>query len=125
MLADCTPLMLEALGALVAAESPSNDPAALARCADVLGELGAELLGSAPEQSDDGIVRWAFGTPRVLVLGHYDTVWPVGTLAARPFAVTDDRASGPGIFDMKAGIVQALFAAAHMDRPDGLCLMWT
>jgi glutamate carboxypeptidase len=47
----------------------------------------------------------------VLVLCHYDTVWPAGTLAEWPFRVSDDgRATGPGVFDMKCGLVQAVWA---------------
>ncbi|WP_432035970.1 M20/M25/M40 family metallo-hydrolase [Streptomyces cucumeris] len=46
----------------------------------------------------------------VLLLCHYDTVWPAGTLAEWPFAVEDGRASGPGVFDMKTGIVQAVWS---------------
>ncbi|MBT2417224.1 M20 family metallopeptidase [Streptomyces sp. ISL-22] len=51
------------------------------------------------------------GAATVLVLCHYDTVWPAGTLAEWPFRVTDDgSASGPGVFDMKCGLVQAVWA---------------
>src|SRR6185312_16202105 len=46
----------------------------------------------------------------VLLLGHFDTVWPLGTLEKMPFRVQDGRAFGPGIYDMKAGIVMMLFA---------------
>jgi glutamate carboxypeptidase len=49
-------------------------------------------------------------SPKVLILGHFDTVWPLGTTARWPFSVTDGIATGPGTFDMKAGIVQALTA---------------
>ena len=44
------------------------------------------------------------------MVGHLDTVWPLGTLAHRPFVVKEDRAYGPGIFDMKAGVTAAVFA---------------
>src|SRR5262249_11582138 len=47
---------------------------------------------------------------QLLVVGHLDTVWPLGTLATRPFKVEADRAFGPGIFDMKAGVMLATFA---------------
>jgi len=47
---------------------------------------------------------------QLLVVGHLDTVWPLGTTALRPFRVDGDRAFGPGIFDMKAGVTLALFA---------------
>src|SRR6202023_932592 len=49
-------------------------------------------------------------TGQLLVLGHYDTVYATGTLAKMPFRVSAGKAYGPGTFDMKAGIVQALFA---------------
>ncbi|HEX8090975.1 MAG TPA: M20 family metallopeptidase, partial [Blastocatellia bacterium] len=47
---------------------------------------------------------------QLLVVGHLDTVWPIGTLAARPFRIEGDRAFGPGIFDMKSGVTLAAFA---------------
>ncbi len=65
-------------------------------------------------------VHWSGGgQPRVLILGHHDTVFPLGTLARRPFAVADGRATGPGVFDMKAGIVQAIHAVAALDDAVG------
>ncbi|NIH88434.1 M20 family metallopeptidase [Amycolatopsis granulosa] len=51
----------------------------------------------------------------VLLLCHYDTVWPPGTLAHWPFTVDGDRATGPGVFDMKAGLVQAVWALRALD----------
>ena len=56
----------------------------------------------------------------MLLVGHLDTVWPIGTLARWPFRVRDDQASGPGVFDMKAGVVQLLFALAHLGERRGL-----
>jgi glutamate carboxypeptidase len=47
---------------------------------------------------------------QLLVVGHLDTVWPPGTLGARPFRIEDGRAYGPGIFDMKAGVAVCIFA---------------
>lgn len=117
------PRMLEALGALVGAESPSNDPAAILFCADVLSGIGTDLLGAAPSRivEDGGVhLRWRFGEPRVLLVGHFDTVWPLGTTSRWGFRVDGDRATGPGIFDMKAGLVQGLFAVAALDDLDGI-----
>ncbi|MFZ8948847.1 MAG: M20 family metallopeptidase, partial [Ilumatobacteraceae bacterium] len=58
-------------------------------------------------------VRWRGAKePKVLVLGHHDTVFPMGTLERRPFEVEAGRATGPGVFDMKAGIVQAIWGVA-------------
>ncbi len=58
--------------------------------------------------------------PRLLLVGHHDTVFPAGTVAARPFAVVDGRATGPGVFDMKAGLVQAIHAIASLDDRSGI-----
>jgi acetylornithine deacetylase/succinyl-diaminopimelate desuccinylase-like protein len=46
----------------------------------------------------------------ILLVGHYDTVWPIGTLQRLPLAVIDGKARGPGVFDMKAGLVQGFWA---------------
>jgi glutamate carboxypeptidase len=61
----------------------------------------------------------------VLVVGHHDTVFPLGTLAARPFAVSDGRATGPGVFDMKSGIVTAIHAVASLTDRRGVELLFT
>jgi len=50
------------------------------------------------------------GGKHVLLLGHFDTVWPMGTLANMPFRIQDGRAYGPGVYDMKAGIAMMIFA---------------
>ncbi len=124
--------MVEALGALVGAESPSSDPGACEACATVADDLAAGILGRRAERLASGgrtHLRWRFGgATRVLLVGHLDTVWPTGTVARWPFAVDGDRASGPGAFDMKAGVVQMLFALGLLaeQRPlDGIALMLT
>src|SRR5688500_730652 len=104
--------MLADLAVLVGTESPSNDVVALTASAHALADIIEHRLGSRPQLVDGPAgphVHWrADGSPRVLVVGHHDTVFPLGTLASRPFAVVDGRATGPGVFDMKAGIVQAI-----------------
>jgi glutamate carboxypeptidase len=121
--------MIAALRRLVEAESPSNDVRALAACADLVATIGSDLLGVEPERVEvDGLshLRWGFGgTTRVLLLCHYDTVWPLGTLASWPWRVDDGIATGPGAFDMKAGLVQGLFALASLEDLDGVCLLAT
>lgn len=110
---------------LVTHESPSEDLALLAACARRIAELGTELLGRAPDalevQGRTHLV-WRLGaspSPGVLVVGHYDTVWPAGTLKRWPFSVDDQgRASGPGVFDMKAGIVQLFHALSVLGLGD-------
>jgi len=109
--------MITALELLVDAESPSGAPEALASCAARITELFADRLGRTPEQVGAHL-QWSGGQadgPRVLLVGHYDTVWPLGTLARHPFTVADGRATGPGSFDMKAGIVQLVEALATLD----------
>jgi glutamate carboxypeptidase len=123
-----TPAMVEAVRALVEAESPTSSPAACAACADVADGLALELLGTRAERvAADGRVhlRWRFGTPRVLLVGHLDTVWPLGTVARWPFAVDGGRATGPGVFDMKAGVVQLLHALAALGVPEGVAVLLT
>lgn len=111
--------MVADLGVLVECESPSRDIERLSRHAQLVSDLMERLLGSAPELIDSPVgphIHWKGGAdPRVLILGHHDTVHPVGTLARLPFAVRDNTAFGPGVFDMKAGIVQAIYAVASMD----------
>jgi glutamate carboxypeptidase len=96
---------------------------------EVAERLAAELLGSPGERVQvDGRVhlRWRFGgSPRVLLIGHLDTVWPLGTLARWPFSVHDGRATGPGVFDMKAGVVQLLHALAALESPDDVAVLLT
>ncbi|MEU3463806.1 M20/M25/M40 family metallo-hydrolase [Streptomyces sp. NPDC006733] len=120
--------MLADLAELVLCESFSADHAALARSADVVGALGARLLGAAPERiviEDVPHLRWVFGTPRVLLVGHHDTVWPTGSLRSHPWSVVDGIARGPGVLDMKAGLVQMFHALASLPSPDGVCVLVT
>jgi glutamate carboxypeptidase len=121
--------MREAVRRLVEVESPSSDPAALHACAQVVAEVGSEIMGAAAQLHDsDGLpqVHWRFGErPRVLLLGHFDTVWPMGTLQRLPFRDVDGRLTGPGVFDMKAGIVQGFFAVASLAGADGVEILLT
>jgi glutamate carboxypeptidase len=113
--------MLVSLAALVDQESPSTDKGSLDRLAMHLAEVWRDIGGRAAviENSGHGNhVRVVFGGSTVkdgeprpgLVLGHFDTVWPVGTAERRPMTVQDGRALGPGAFDMKAGLVIAEYA---------------
>jgi glutamate carboxypeptidase len=121
--------MLDDLRTLVEVESPSLDLEALRASAEVLAAMIERLLG-APAAIVDGPagphVRWSGGgTPRVLLLGHHDTVFPLGTLASRPFTVADGRVTGPGVFDMSAGIVQALHGLAALGDLEGVELLFS
>jgi glutamate carboxypeptidase len=114
---------------LVELESPSLDAPATTAVTEVikprLEALGASVRLHPTANGSHLVARAAFDAPAgaepVLLLGHVDTVWPRGTLAARPFRLDDQRAYGPGIFDMKSGvalIVAVLRAIRDLDlRP--------
>jgi glutamate carboxypeptidase len=125
---------LQTIETLVALESPSTDKTAVDRCGRVLADLlraaGGEVdVLPRAERGDHLRARFAgSGTP-VLLLGHFDTVWPVGTLARMPLHRDGDRLHGPGTFDMKAGIALALTAiavlrAAGTPHP-AVTMLWT
>jgi glutamate carboxypeptidase len=116
--------MADDLAVLVDAESPSGDPEALRGCAKAVAKLGTRLLGVEPEwleRAGRPHLRWRFepggggGTsPRVVLLAHFDTVWPVGTRARWAEQRTGDTLTGPGAYDCKAGIVQGMYALASL-----------
>ena len=111
---------------LVECESPSADAAAVERSAALVAQLGTRLLGAAPDRFGPAHLRWQFGGPaRVLLLGHHDTVWPLGSLATRPCTVEDGVLRGPGCFDMKAGLVMALHAVAALSDRSGVTVLVT
>lgn len=90
-----TPEMVDDLAGLVARESPSGDPDALRGSAEAVDALGSRLLGQSAERVVvAGIthLRWRFGGDhaQVMLLGHHDTVWPVGTLERLPVVVSGD-----------------------------------
>ena len=118
---DRLPEMLGFARWLVEQESMSREPEATRRIAENLGEAlgrhGAAIeLFSDPAYGSTLVARLdcadkpSAEDKQLLVVGHLDTVWPLGTLATRPFKVESDRAFGPGIFDMKAGVMLATFA---------------
>ncbi len=110
--------LLDLCGTLVAIESPSPDPVAtrevLERLTTELNELGYHHRMSEPNKSGGYLyarpARRRRHEPSQLLVGHVDTVWPVGTLETRPWNVRNGVAHGPGVFDMKAGVVQILYA---------------
>ena len=104
--------MLAALEALVKLESPTED---LAACQDVVrlaSELATTILGTPAQIHDVNgrpVFWWGAENPDVVVLAHLDTVWPKGSFIPL-WKVEGNKATGPGIFDMKAGFIQALYA---------------
>jgi glutamate carboxypeptidase len=121
-------LVLADIETLVSCESPSDDLDAVARSADVVAALGERLLGAAPERiviDGRSHLRWRFGDPVVLLVGHHDTVWPVGSLQRLPFRIDDGVLRGPGCFDMKTGVVMALHAVAALPDRTGVSILIT
>ena len=104
--------MLAALEALVKLESPTED---LAACRDVIvlaNEIATKVLGTPAQINEVNgrpVFWWGADNPDVVVLAHLDTVWPKGSFIPL-WKVEGNKATGPGIFDMKAGFIQALFA---------------
>ena len=104
--------MLAALEALVKLESPTDD---LAACRDVVqlaSEIATRILGTPAEIREVNgrpVFWWGSPNPDVIVLAHLDTVWPKGSFQPL-WHVEENVARGPGVFDMKAGFVQALYA---------------
>jgi glutamate carboxypeptidase len=112
--------MVARLRALVEHESPSTDKVYLDRLAEHLAQRW-ESLGAVVSVLDNPVrgnhlcisLSSAFsvsGAAPILLLGHFDTVWPIGTLVRHPFAVEAGKATGPGVLDMKGGLVIAEFA---------------
>ncbi|MFJ2294983.1 2-dehydropantoate 2-reductase [Streptomyces sp. NPDC087894] len=116
--------MVDDLAAYTSQGSASDDREALAACLTWVrgwldGALGAPQAEEVLERERTGdiLVRRYPGTGDrpVLLLGHYDTVWPTGTLEEWPFRRDGDLITGPGVFDMKAGLVQAVWSLRALD----------
>ncbi len=110
------PESVQLLEHVVNLESPSYDRALVNQLvrflADEFGQLGGETTRIPEEdRGDHMLIRFPgeSDTP-IMLLGHTDTVWPQSTLVERPFAIDGDVATGPGVFDMKAGIVMMWMA---------------
>jgi glutamate carboxypeptidase len=133
------PQMLATLRRFVIAESPSLEKAAAGRCCRLIahewGKHGVRVERIAQKNRGDHlrITYWpskARPAGQLLVLGHYDTVYSSGTLRKMPFRISAGKAYGPAIFDMKAGIVQALFALQAIRNKDSslrkrMVFLWT
>jgi len=114
------PDLIDLLRSLVEIESPSDDKAAVDACMTFAAAHAKSLGGRVKlhRQKAFGIVLEARFGPRtkanspkpILLLGHLDTVWPLGTLKSMPFRIADGRLWGPGTLDMKAGVAMAFTA---------------
>ena len=127
--------LLELIESLVAIESPSDDRDAVDRCGNELASR-LQAIGGAitrvPSASAGDHLRASFGegARQILLLGHFDTVWPVGQLQQMPLKRDGNKLYGPGVFDMKAGLGLAMLATrALIDRDalDGcrIVMLWT
>src|SRR5262245_64015108 len=119
------------LESLVRMESPSDDAHRVSAVAtwirDRLRERGvAAELRPCPPRGEAVLATVGGRDNTTLLLGHHDTVWPAGTLATFPFRVQGERATGPGAFDMKAGIAVAMAVLAEVakePRPPSVTLL--
>jgi len=132
------PEMLRLLRRFVTTESPSLEKAAADRCSKVIAKEWREQgvrVERIPQKHRGDHLRVTYTSKsgaagQLLVLGHYDTVYSTGTLKERPFRISGGKAYGPGVFDMKAGIVQALFALETLRRSNvstkkQIVFLWT
>lgn len=101
---------------IVEHESPSLDKEMNDRLGDWIAEQFIRLTNGKTEKIVNDLygnhirAEWGKGEDQLLLSAHFDTVWPKGTLARKPFKIEDGKAFGPGVFDMKGGIIQGLFA---------------
>jgi glutamate carboxypeptidase len=110
------------LEALARAESPSSEPgtqpAVAAMLAEAFDALGYRTIAVPGRRSGGQLyarpARRDKEAPCQLIVGHYDTVWPVGTLSTMPFDYDGHTVRGPGVFDMKGGLVQLVFVLRAM-----------
>jgi glutamate carboxypeptidase len=117
--------MTRELEVLVRLESPSNERAAVNAVGDFLAKafdrLDADVERLSQAAFGDHLrVTWGQGESQILLLGHMDTVWGRGEIEERPFRIVEDKSTGilkgtgPGIFDMKGGLVVGLYAVAAL-----------
>jgi glutamate carboxypeptidase len=118
---------IELLRRLVEIESPTEDVEACVEVVTEANRIVEELLGTPGEVK---IVKgyptlaWKSGTPRVLLLSHLDTVWPKGSFTPK-WSVEGDQIRGPGVYDMKAGFIQAVMAVEALEDRSGIYILAT
>jgi glutamate carboxypeptidase len=125
--------VLSDIEAIVNIESPSRNASQVAKSAAQLESIIQRVANRDAVQVDSDVgphvLVPARGAARILLLGHHDTVHPIGTLAARPFSNDGKVLRGPGVFDMATGIVQAIYAMAILESAgvdtSGVEMLWT
>ena len=104
--------IIEDIQRLVEFESPSEDLAACIGVVELAVEIANKNLSTEAAlitENSRPVFWWGSKNPKVVLLAHLDTVWPKGSFTPT-WSVTGDIAKGPGIFDMKAGFLQAIYA---------------
>ena len=126
--------VLEITMALARLESPTTDKTAVDRCGEELAQRMRAIGGVVTRlpQSDAGDhLRSEFGSgaSQVLLLGHFDTVWPMGQIDRMPLEIRDGCLFGPGVLDMKGGIALGMLAARALTEvappADRVVMLWT
>jgi glutamate carboxypeptidase len=120
--------LADRLGLLVSCESPVGSVSHLETCAVLLADWGEKVLGRPAQRlAREGLphLLWPAPDRGILLLGHFDTVWPAGTIEKWPYAVAAGRATGPGVCDMKGGIVQMLAALEMLSDTSCVGLLLT
>ncbi len=121
---EAQPRLLNLLRSLVEVESPSDEKSAVDRCVDQAAAHAETLHGRIRRHRQCNFgnhleIRFGKGSRSakpVLLLGHLDTVWPLGTLKTMPFRIDKERVWGPGVLDMKAGVSMAFTAIEHLQE---------
>ena len=127
--------LIDTIEALARIESPTDDKAAVDRCGVALArrleEIGARTTFIQQSITGNHLrAEFGAGERQVLLLGHFDTVWPIGEIERMPVTRESDRLRGPGVFDMKAGIVIGMLATrAVLASADAthkrIVMLWT
>lgn len=127
------PQVLSDIEAMVNIESPSRNTGQVTKSAAHLESIIQRVVQRSCVLVDSEVGPHvsvpSLSAPRILLLGHHDTVHPMGTLAARPFSNDGKVLRGPGVFDMAAGIVQAIYAMSILESAgidtSGIEMLWT
>ena len=127
--------LLETIESLVRLESPTDDKAAVDRCGSAIAARLAAIGGrvstlTRTDRGDHLLAEFGCGSSQILLLGHFDTVWPIRQIERMPVETRDGRLHGPGVFDMKTGIALGMLAtrailetgAAQSKR---IVMLWT
>jgi glutamate carboxypeptidase len=127
--------LIDTVETLVRLESPTTDKAAVDRCGAELASRLRAIGGRVTtlprsERGDHLLAEFGCGASQILLLGHFDTVWPVGQLERMTLRRDGGKLHGPGIFDMKAGIAIAMLATRALVETGAplsrrIVMLWT